>query len=183
MHKLVWQIFHNYMINCHSKELHKYLIILTGEMSGCARVWILISLLTCRVGIYLCPNVLSTGQSSDFLSPPLNFFGGVQAHWQLQSYIFIFINIWFAIRRLNKYILYAKGLSKGTQATKLPNEMKMYKNEKMAWNTQDTNLSSYVPKANMDHTISCQGTGISTLDHSATTPRAETMMADICALH
>ncbi len=34
------------------------------------------------------------------------------------------------------------------------------------------NLSSYVPKANVDHTISGQGTGISTLDHSATTPRA-----------
>ncbi len=58
-----------------------------------------------------------------------------------------FINIWFAIRRLNKYILY----SKVTQAT------------------QDTNLSSYVPKVNVDHTISDQGTGISTLDHSATT--------------
>ncbi len=48
----------------------------------------------------------------------------------------------------------------------------MYKNEKMTWNTQDTNLSSYVPKANVDHTIGGQGTGNSTLDHSATTPRA-----------
>ncbi len=28
-----------------------------------------------------------------------------------------FNNILFAIRKLNKYILYAKGLSKGTQAT------------------------------------------------------------------
>ncbi len=37
---------------------------------------------------------------------------------------------------------------------------------------QDMNLSSYVPKANVDHTISGQGTGISTLDHPATTPRA-----------
>ncbi len=33
-------------------------------------------------------------------------------------------------------------------------------------------MSSYMPKANVDHTISGQGTGISTLDHSATTPRA-----------
>ncbi len=35
---------------------------------------------------------------------------------------------------------------------------------------QDTNLRSYVPKANMDHTISGQGIGIITLDHSVTTP-------------
>ncbi len=35
------------------------------------------------------------------------------------------------------------------------------------------NLSSYVPKANVDHTISGQGTGIDTLDHSATTPRTK----------
>ncbi len=82
---------------------------------------------------------------------------------------YIFINIWFAIRRLNKYILYAKGLSKGTQASQMKWKCT---NEKMAWNTQDTNLSSYVPNANVDHTKSCQGTGISTLDHSATTPRA-----------
>ncbi len=33
------------------------------------------------------------------------------------------INIWFANRRLNKYILFAKGLSKGTQAT----QSEMYK--------------------------------------------------------
>ncbi len=34
------------------------------------------------------------------------------------------------------------------------------------------NLSWYVPKANMDHTmISGQETAISTLDHLATTPR------------
>ncbi len=45
-------------------------------------------------------------------------------------------------------------------------------NEKMTWNTQDTNLSWYLPKANVDHTISGQGTSDSTLDHSATTPRA-----------
>ncbi len=76
------------------------------------------------------------------------------------------INIWFAIRRLDKYILYAEGLSKGTQATL---EMKC-RNEKMTCNTQDTNLSWYVPKDNVDHTIKGQGT--STLDHSATTPRA-----------
>ncbi len=35
------------------------------------------------------------------------------------------------------------------------------------------NLSSYVPKVDVDHTISGQGTGISNLDHSATTPRAK----------
>ncbi len=34
------------------------------------------------------------------------------------------------------------------------------------------NLSSYVPKANVDHTIFGQGTAIITLDYSATTPRA-----------
>ncbi len=45
-------------------------------------------------------------------------------------------------------------------------------NEKMIWNTQDLNLSWYVPKANVDHTISGQGTAISTLDHSATMPWA-----------
>ncbi len=49
-------------------------------------------------------------------------------------------------------------------------------NEKMTWNTQDTNLSWYVPKANVDHTISGQGTAISTLDHSATIPRAKGYM-------
>ncbi len=31
------------------------------------------------------------------------------------------------------------------------------------------NLSWYVPKANVDHTISGQRTAVSTLDHSATT--------------
>ncbi len=40
----------------------------------------------------------------------------------------------------------------------------------MTCNTQDMNLSWYVPKANVDHTIRGQGT--STLDHSATTPWA-----------
>ncbi len=45
-------------------------------------------------------------------------------------------------------------------------------NEKMIWNTQDTNLSCYMPKANLGHTVLGQGTAISTLDHSATTPRA-----------
>ncbi len=66
-------------------------------------------------------------------------------------------------------IEYAKGLSKGTQATQSVKWNKCT-NEKMTWNTQDANLSSYV--ANVDHTISGQGTGISTLDQSATTPRA-----------
>ncbi len=42
-------------------------------------------------------------------------------------FIIIFINIWFAIRRLNKYILYSKGLSKGTQATQSVKWNEMYK--------------------------------------------------------
>ncbi len=80
----------------------------------------------------------------------------------------IFINIWFAIGRFNKYILYADWVSKGTQTTQSANEIKCT-NEKMTCNTQDINLSWYVPKANVDHTVRGQGT--STLDHSATTPR------------
>ncbi len=39
----------------------------------------------------------------------------------------------------------------------------------MTWNTQDTNLSWYLPKAIVDHTINGQGTANSTLDNSATT--------------
>ncbi len=39
--------------------------------------------------------------------------------------------------------------------TKGSNEMKCT-NEKMTWNTHDVNLSSYVPNANVDHTISGQ---------------------------
>ncbi len=39
----------------------------------------------------------------------------------------IFTNIWFAIQRLNKCILYAKGLSKGTHATQ---------SVKSKWNVQ-----------------------------------------------
>ncbi len=38
-----------------------------------------------------------------------------------------FINIWFAIRILNKYILYAKGFSEGTQATQSFKWKEMYK--------------------------------------------------------
>ncbi len=90
--------------------------------------------------------------------------------------IYIFINIWFAIRILNKYILYSKGFLKAHMPPKVTNEMKCT-NEKMTWNTQDTNLSIYVPKANVDHTISGQGTDISTLDHSATTPQPQ---LDLC---
>ncbi len=87
-------------------------------------------------------------------------------------FIYIFINIWLAIKRLNKYILYVDGLSKGTPATSsVKNEMKSA-NEKMTWNTQDMNLSWYVHKANVEHTISGQQTAISTLDYSTTTPRA-----------
>ncbi len=82
----------------------------------------------------------------------------------------IFINIWFAIQRLNKYIL--KGVPETRRSPKVSNEMKCT-NEKMRWNTQDTNLSWYVPKVNVDHTIRVQETAISTLHHSATTPRAE----------
>ncbi len=49
----------------------------------------------------------------------------------------------------------------------------------MTWNTctQDMNLSWYVPKTNVDHTISGQGTATSTLHHLVTTPRVE--LADI----
>ncbi len=64
-----------------------------------------------------------------------------------------------------------KGFLKARRPPKVSNEMKC-RYEKMTWNTQDTNLSCYVPKANVDHTIGGQGTGISTLDHSATTPKA-----------
>ncbi len=37
------------------------------------------------------------------------------------------------------------------------------------------NLSSYVPKANVDHTMSGQVTATNTLDHSATIPRAKSI--------
>ncbi len=50
-----------------------------------------------------------------------------------------------------------RGFSKGLQAT-LKYQMK-----------SNMNLSWYVPKANVDHTISGQWTAISTLDHQATT--------------
>ncbi len=66
-----------------------------------------------------------------------------------------------------------KGFLKARRAPKVSNEIKCT-NEKMTWNTQDKNLSSYVPNANVDHTISGQGTGISTLDRSSTTPMAKT---------
>ncbi len=62
-----------------------------------------------------------------------------------------------------------KGFLKAYRTPRVSNEMKCI-NGKMTWNTQDKNLSSYVPKAKVDHTISGQETGISTLDHSATTP-------------
>ncbi len=61
-----------------------------------------------------------------------------------------------------------KGFLKALRPPKVSNEMN-YINEKMTWNTQDTNLSWYVPNANMYHTINGQITAISTLDHSATT--------------
>ncbi len=50
---------------------------------------------------------------------------------------------------------------KAHRPPKVSNEMK-WTNEKMTWINQDMNLSNYVPKANVDHTISGQGTGIST---------------------
>ncbi len=77
------------------------------------------------------------------------------------------------LRRLNKYILYADGLSKGMQASQRVNEMKCT-NEKMTCNIQDTNLSCYVPKANVDHTV--RGEGTSTVDQLANTPRAKTVV-------
>ncbi len=43
------------------------------------------------------------------------------------NFLFSFIKIWFAIRRLNEYILYAKGLSKGMQATQSVKWNEMYK--------------------------------------------------------
>ncbi len=63
-----------------------------------------------------------------------------------------------------------KSILKVRKPPKMSNEMKCT-NEKMTWHTQDTNLSWYMAKANVDHTISGQRTVISTLDHSATTPR------------
>ncbi len=57
-----------------------------------------------------------------------------------------------------------KGFLKSSRPPKVSNEMK-YTNEKIIWNTQEMNLSWYVPKANVDHTISSQLTAISSLDH------------------
>ncbi len=48
---------------------------------------------------------------------------------------------------------------------------------------QGYNLSSYVPKANLDHTKSGQGAGISTLDHSATTPSMCMYVCMYIAMH
>ncbi len=46
-------------------------------------------------------------------------------------YLLIFINIWFAVRGLNKYILYGEGISKGMQATQSVkwNEMYQWKDD------------------------------------------------------
>ncbi len=48
-------------------------------------------------------------------------------------YIFVgdvsFFNIWFAIRRLNKYILYSNSLSKGMHATQYVTWNEMYKSK------------------------------------------------------
>ncbi len=72
---------------------------------------------------------------------------------------------------INTYYM-LKGFLKARRTPKVWNEIK-WTNEKMRWNAQDMSLSSYVSKANVDHTISGQGTATSTLEHSATTPRAE----------
>ncbi len=81
--------------------------------------------------------------------------------------------MWFLFRRLNKYILYAEGLSKGRQATQSVKWNEIYK-----WKV-DMKYPVYEPelvcaKANVDHTISDQRTAISTFNHLATTPRANT---------
>ncbi len=55
-------------------------------------------------------------------------------------YWLIFINIWFAIWRLNQYILYDKGLSKGMQATQSVAWNDMYK-----W-TDDLKYPGYEPE-------------------------------------
>ncbi len=47
----------------------------------------------------------------------------------------IFINIWFALRRLNKYIFYGKGFLKARRPPKVYSEMKCT-NEWMTWNTE-----------------------------------------------
>ncbi len=46
-----------------------------------------------------------------------------------------------------------KDFLKARWPPKVSNEMK-YTDEKMTWNTKDMNLSWYVPKANVDHTVS-----------------------------
>ncbi len=68
---------------------------------------------------------------------------------------------------INTYYM-QNGFLKACRPSRVSNETN-YTNVKMIWNTLD--LSSYVPKANLDHNISDHETGISTLDHSATTPR------------
>ncbi len=91
-------------------------------------------------------------------------------------YVFFFLNIFiilsliilFAIWRLNKYILYGKGFLK---AHKPPKSVKW--NEMYKWKDDMKHPGyEYVPNANVDHTISGQGSAVSTLDHLATTPRA-----------
>ncbi len=62
-----------------------------------------------------------------------------------------------------------KGFLKALRPPKVSNGMKCT-NDKMTCNTQDMNLSWYVPKANVDHTV--RGQGISTFDNTVTTPRA-----------
>ncbi len=76
---------------------------------------------------------------------------------------------------INTYYM-LKDFLKARSPPKASNEMKCT-NEKMTWNTQHTNRSRYVPTTNVHHTISGQGTVIITLDHSATTPRANMFLS------
>ncbi len=61
-------------------------------------------------------------------------------HHAVTFNIIIIINIWFAIQRLDKYILYAKGLSKSMQATQIVKWNDMYK-----WK-DDMKYPGYVPE-------------------------------------
>ncbi len=75
-----------------------------------------------------------------------------------------------------------KGFLKACSPPKVSNEMKCM-DKKMTWKTQDTNLSSYVPKANVDHNVSGQGTGMSTLYHLATTPRVNIILKIVLQIY
>ncbi len=63
---------------------------------------------------------------------------------------------------------------KAPRPPKVSNEM-ICTIEKITCNAQDTNLSRYLLKTNVDHNLSGKGTATSSLDHSALTPRANPM--------